>query len=559
MVRPETKKSILTILLLLLITIPSVIALMHVGFFPTHDFIYIARISEMFNALSDGQFPVRWLSGFRYGDPTFNFYAPLPYYLGSLLHFLGLGFLDSAKALFGLSLILSALAMYLLAKELFGKWGGVLSSALYLYAPYRSVDVYVRGALNEAWAFVFFPLIFLCAIKLSKKYSFWNTTILALSLAGLFYTHNIMTILFLPFFGLFCLFLIYKRQFNKKFIITLVLSAMLGVCLAASFLLPALFEKKFVQTDYLTAGYFDFAGHFVAIRQWFDSPWGYGASLWGSVDDMSFQLGVVQWVLILVAIATYVIKKTYKDSKNKYWLPVFLILFVLSLFFQHNQSTFIWKTFSLLAYTQFPWRFLAISVFFASLIGGWLMQSLKNYRWTKALIAITVVLLVGTNYSYFRPKEYYSDSKDKHYMGSEVLSHDDKIPKDYLPIWVEEIKTEKINAPYALSGEIAVLDFTKNSKEANFKTESETGGVVEVPVTFFPGWQARVDGNKIDLREPSVLGLINIEVPAGSHSVEMYFANTPVRILGNVLSVLALVILIYAASKRYKLSLPLLK
>ena len=130
-------------LLLFIITIPSIIALFNPGFFPTHDYIYIARIYQMAQALSDGQFPVRWVEGFRYGDPTYNFYAPFPYYLGALISYLGFSFLATTKILFGLSFFLSVVTMYLLIKELFGRKLALAASALYLYAPYRSLDVYV--------------------------------------------------------------------------------------------------------------------------------------------------------------------------------------------------------------------------------------------------------------------------------------------------------------------------------------------------------------------------------------------------------------------------------
>jgi 4-amino-4-deoxy-L-arabinose transferase-like glycosyltransferase len=553
MVGPKNKKNLLTLVLLLLLSIPAVLALVHVGFFPTHDFIYIARINEMAKSLLDGQFPVRWVSGFRYGDPTFNFYGPLPYYLGAIFHFLGLGFLDTAKLLFGLSLILSFLTMYLLGKELFGKWGGILSSALYLYAPYRSVDVYVRGTLNEAWAFVFFPLIFLYAIKLTKKISLHNIALLALSLAGLFYTHNVMTVLFIPFFGLFCLFQVFYPKFNKKLTLSLILSFVLGIFLAASYLLPAYFEKKFVQTSYLTVGYFDFAGHFVAIKQWFTSPWGYGASLWGPEDDMSFQLGIVQWIvlaLILVFVLIAIFRKKLSENRESFkYLMVFISLFILSLFLQHNKSTFIWQTFPILAYTQFPWRFLALSVFFAALIGGWLVKILERPRLTKAAVIICLAFLVAVNFSFFKPKEYYSDSIDEHYMGEGVLSKDDKIPKDYLPIWVKEIPKEKITTPLVVSGDITTYDFYKNSHRASFRVESSFGGRLEIPITYFPGWQASMDGNKIQLLEPSDKGLISLEVPGGKHNVEIWFGNTLIRTLGNLLSLLGFLFILLIKTK----------
>src|SRR5258708_6719509 len=117
-------KKKLIALLLILISIPAIKSLLTPLYFPTQDSIHVTRIYEMDQSLRAGQFPVRWASDLRYGEPLFNFYAPLPYYAGTLLHVLSFRFIDISKILFGLSIILSGVAMYFLAKEFFGTMGG---------------------------------------------------------------------------------------------------------------------------------------------------------------------------------------------------------------------------------------------------------------------------------------------------------------------------------------------------------------------------------------------------------------------------------------------------
>jgi len=161
------KKEILLIISLLILTIPVLMPLFKEGYFPTQDYIYVARIYEMKVALDDGHFPVRWVKDFRNGEPLYNFYAPLPYYVGALIKFIpGFSYLMIIKILFGIGFIFSTITMYFLGRKLFGVLGGFLASIMYLYAPYHSVDVYVRGALSESWALIFFPLIFLLLIQL---------------------------------------------------------------------------------------------------------------------------------------------------------------------------------------------------------------------------------------------------------------------------------------------------------------------------------------------------------------------------------------------------------
>src|SRR3989344_7467864 len=87
------KNQKIVIVLLILFTTPTLFALTKPGFFPTQDFIYVARVYEMNRALTDGQFPVRWAPDFRYGEPLFNFYEPLPYYIGALIKNLSFSYL----------------------------------------------------------------------------------------------------------------------------------------------------------------------------------------------------------------------------------------------------------------------------------------------------------------------------------------------------------------------------------------------------------------------------------------------------------------------------------
>ena len=527
---------------ILLALIPSFSRLIHKGFFPTQDYIYVARIYQMDKSLTDGQFPVRWVPDFRYGEPLFNFYAPLPYYVGSLVHKLGIGFLDTAKVLYGLGFILSFFAMYFLGKELWGKTGGLISAFTYLYAPYRALDVYVRGDLSESWVFIFFPLIFLGAYKLAKNVNGKNIALLALSLAGLFYTHNVMTMLIAPFFIFWVIYLVIKEK-KLKLIYPLFATSLLGIGVAASFLLPAFFEKSFIQVEHLTGGYFDFRAHFVEIKQFFSTFWGYGASTWLGEDGMSFQLGTVQWLLLGITVLLIVVKgkKMIKD-KTVYLPGVLLLLFFISLFLQHNKSTFIWLNIPILQFVQFPWRFMAISTFFAAVISGSIAYFLPKVKYFA--LTILVIFLITVNYNYFRFESYYDDSVDAHYISDETLSKDDRLPKDYLPVWVKVRKAEKMITPASESGKAAIANYSARSDSATFDLSVEENAVIQVPITYFPGWTVKLNGEKAEFKEPSELGLIKFSASVGEYSVVVSFDNTPLRTAGNIISAVSLIVII---------------
>lgn len=528
--------------IVLLALVPSFNRLIHKGFFPTQDFIYVARIYEMDKAFKDGQFPVRWAPDLRYGEPLFNFYAPLPYYTGSLVHTFNINFLDTAKVLYALGFIFSFFAMYFLGKELWGKTGGLISAFVYLYAPYRALDVFVRGDLSESWVFIFFPLIFLGAIRLSKNVSGRNIALLALSLAGLFYTHNVMTMLIVPFFAIWVFYLVWKEKDFRK-LIPIGLSSILGICLAASFLLPAFFEKGFIQTQHLTDGYFDFRAHFVETKQFFSTFWGYGASTWLGDDGMSFQLGTVQWVMLgIILVLSFFKRKSIIKDKTIYLVGILFVSLLLSLFLQHNKSTFIWLNIPLLQYVQFPWRFMAISTFFAAIVAGLIGEYISKYK--ILFLVILIFTLITVNYNYFRPESYYDDSIDAHYT-TQVFEKDDKMPKDYLPIWVKVRDNNKITSPTFLTGEGGIVNYKTKSNSASFGLNVIKKSTIQIPVTYFPGWSIKINNKKIKLNEPAELGLLNISVGPGDYKVTVHFDNTPLRTIGNFVSFVGAILVLY--------------
>ena len=540
------KKKLLIILSLVLLTLPTVIPFFYSKFFYTQDYIFIARLHQMSAALSDGHFPVRWVPDLRYGEPIFNFYAALPYYLGAFIHLLGFNFIWVAKILFVLSSILSAITMFIFSQKLFGKKGAYLATALYIYAPYRAVDLYVRGALSEAWAFVFFPLIFYTALLLAEKVSLKKVAYLSFSLAGLFLTHNVTTLMFLPFFGLFILYLILKQK-SWKLIVPFLISLFLGFGLSSFFLLPATFERDFIQTKYLIVGYFNFRAHFVAVSQFFSTFWGYGSSLWGRDDGLSFQIGLGNWVILATAVLFAIIHR--KDKKQLLFLAFLGVSFIFSIFLQHNKSAFIWEAIPLMAFIQFPWRFLAISIFLTATLGGTVAKFFEGRL--RIVYFILFIFVTLSSISYFKPKDYADDSFFDKFLNKETMRKGVDLTKDYLPIWVETTDASQLNYPEAQDGKITVSSFEKKTTKAFSKINVLADSVIEVPITYFPGWEVSANNKALDLEKPLERGVIRFKLPKGSYDVKFEFKDTPSRMIGNYLTLISAVVL--TAFLTYKL------
>ena len=323
----KTIKSLLSkyfaFLFLVLIFIAATWSLYRPGFFHIHDWTQGARIAEMGRALNEGQFPVRWSANFGYGFgmPLFNFYAPLPYYLGGLLYNLGLNLVVCLKILYLLPTFLAMLGAFKLGKKISGTWAGIILAAAYTLAPYRAVNLFVRGAVSEAWAMAFMPWVLNAIFALLKNFkkkinSKPKYLILVLSLVGIFLSHNLTAMIFIPLSGLlaFILFLEEENWSLKntlKDIVPVFLIYLLSAALSAFYLLPAVMEKNDTIIDIIFSGYFHYSNHFLYIRQFLKPNWQYGGSGWGPEDGISFFFGwgqILGLVFLVLAVGIFLLK-----------------------------------------------------------------------------------------------------------------------------------------------------------------------------------------------------------------------------------------------------------
>lgn len=514
------------------------------GYLSMHDDMQIMRIFELDKCLRDGQIPCRWVPdlGYSYGYPLFNYYPPLPYYLGELFYLLGFSLVNSVKLLFGLGFILSGIFMYFLAREFWGGLGGFLAAIFYIYAPYHAVDVYVRGAMGEHWALVWLPLILLSVYKVIKEKSWRWVLLLAISYGFLLLSHNIISMLFsVVAFIWGVMWLILAKDYKK--IVRLAIGVTWAVFLAAFFLLPAIFEKKFVHTETMLMGYFNYLAHFVNLEQLFlKTDWYWGASVYGPDDMMPFMIGILHWALVL--INTFLALFFWRRKKTFPFLMVigFLTLFFFaSAFMTHQRSTPIWQLVKILEYLQFPWRFLGLVIFFASFSSGAILMFLKDKRLKYFLTAILILGLLFSARVYFQPERYYQVTDQDRLTGEQWQLALTNAIFDYLPIYAQAPPAEEApKLPQAIEGEGEVKDFQKGTdwQEFNLGVRGEQEATIQLSLYDFPGWIVWVDGEKTEINHDNFLGLITFEVSPGEHQVRAKLLNTPIRTIGNLMSLI---------------------
>jgi hypothetical protein len=534
------------ILLVVLLALWAGWHLLRPGYFKMHDDLQMMRQLAMENCFYDGQIPCRWTQhmGYGFGFPLFNYYPPLPYLIGQIFRIVGFSFVTTVKLTFLFSLIVSGITMYILAKELWGRLGGLISSAFYIWAPYHSVDIYVRGAMNESWALAWFPLLLLSSLKLIQKARFRWMIVLALSWFALLTTHNLMVMIFVPFFAVWVLFWLWREK-SWLTIPLLIISGIWGFGLAAFFTIPVLLEKNLVQIEGLVSGYNEYIAHFASINQLlFSRFWGYGPSVWETEGDkMSFQVGHLHWIFSFVIVGLLAVK-TAKKRKIFQQIGFMCLLLAASgwfaTFMVHQKSIFIWQALPLLAFLQFPWRFLTLSILAFSLLVGSLIPIL-NIKGNKLYLLVFILLaaVIFLNKDYFQPEEMFPLTDKEKFSGTLWEVQQTAGIYDYLP---RTAKTAPKDAQKAIAkivqgvGEIS--EGWQNSNSARFRADIKTNeAIIEIGILEFPNWRVFVDGKqKETFVGEDEWGRIHIKLTEGRHKVFVKLFDTPPRILGNIIS-----------------------
>lgn len=555
--------------LTVLISLFAILPFLSQGFFPIHDDTQVARTYEMWKALSDGMFPVRWVPdlGYGFGYPIFNFYAPLSYYAGALFIFIGFDALIATKLIMALGVVLSGIFMYLLAREFWGEIGGVISGLFYVFAPYHAVEIFVRGDVAEFWGYAFIPLMFLglhkvflysnlsgleivekSKLELKTKNGIWGWILVAgVSYAGIILSHNLTAMMVTPFLIIILLFYCFIGiyQTKKLFAIYYLLFAiLLGLSLSAFYWLPALLEMQFTNVGSQIGGGADFHEHFVCIYQLWDSPWGFGGSAPGCVDGVSFKIGKVDLFLSFLAIVGVLWFRKKYSPKQKFVVYFSTIGLLVSFLFMINISKFIWESVPFMDYFQYPWRFLILASFFTSLISGAILINLKSKSGVPLGILIIVILLIS-NIKLFEPQTIISTDAS-YYTSKEALLwrtsriSDEFMPKGFnKPLHKEDVMYEKI---VITAGNGKVIDLVEKTQKITFGVDALTDVNVLLRLAPFPAWNTTINNGGVKTWDKN--NGIEFSLPHGKHIVEAQYLGTMIEEFGNLISLVGVSFLI---------------
>lgn len=528
------------------------------GYFPMHDDTQVSRVIAMGKAITERQFPVRWVAdlGYGYGYPIFNFYGPLPYYVGGLLYAFGVPALVATKMMFGIGILVPAVVLYLVMHAVVGWEAALVSALLYLFAPYHAVQIYVRGAVGEYWSLLFWPLLLYAVFSMSRN-GRERAGVLAgaVGLAGSLVTHTLfgyVTALFLVTgIGVFWIIKGMKKRWDAALGIRHGTMVLLGLGMSAFFWLPAVSEMRYTDVAGQVSATAWYADHFVCPGQLWSSLWGFGGSAPGCIDGMSYMLGKLHILLAAAGIVTWVLTKRKEPS------AVFragMLMTLLGIFFATSVSRPVWSVLPYFPYLQYPWRFLSVAVLGLSILGGVTVWLIPHGRGRTAFAIGIGVLIMLMNAKRFVPQYTYPIQSSDFERVSDLHWRASRISDEYLPPDIRRPEREdQVNFDTIRGGRgLRVLTLSETAVALNMVVESSGAADITVNRAYFPGWRYTV--NNAEVRPEVVRGLPVLHVEAGQSVIDMHLTDTPVRTIANIVSLISVLLFGMLVYEKQRLS-----
>jgi uncharacterized membrane protein len=529
---------------------------------------HIFNTQQFATGLREGVLYPRWFGDFYngFGAPVGIAYAPLTYYGGSLFMLLGLPVFWALKLLLTTTLVIGGLGMYRLASRFLPITGALAAALLYQAMPYYVVDLYSRAALGEYIGFAWLPFIFLFAYQCINRQRILDCGLLAFTLGGLVLTHILTAYMTVMALGIFAIALIAQepRGWISK-IVRLVVAGVVGIGLAAVYVLPLLSETSYLNTAHLTETSFgNYQNNFLF------NAWDYLGTDRTSTFLENTMIGVGALLSIVLVITLAVI--LYRNwsgypLKRRQAALAMILVFGFSTFMSFSLSRPLWAILPRAAMLQFPTRWQTLSALSAAYLAGeiliWLLETRSKRQLLptrqRRLLPVFIALVIGGHVLYsiglvgaltYLRRAIRSDLAAQ-LSGAQPVTSENfgrVFPSEYKPQWVDSLDSAKatlvdpenaVNASDA-GTDIDVRVWAFSRRVLTVKAENTT--TLYLDTYWFPGWQATANGQPIETQARSGDGTIEFTVPGGESEIVVHFEDTPIHTTGSIISLLALIV-----------------
>ncbi len=504
---------------------------------------HVTRIQSASRAWSNGQILPQvdpdTLNGFGY---AYNlFYGPLITYVISGIQVL-VGLWPVAINI-GLTLCLIGAGMtmcHTMLKISKNRALSVLVAVFYMASPYLLNNLYSRMALGEVVAAVAGPILLLGLYQLliRDKHSARN---IAISAALLVLSHSLSAMLFAMMAALFVIFN-WRKVINWENLWRMVLGVVVALGLTAFFTLPLVEAKMVGIYGVFDKGYSEV--YFGANPQSMNDHRAWPQQLLAleqpnkvNGDGLAGEYGITLGIIGLIGIFGFWFARRGIEDENQrrfltsiYVIALIAILATLPIVDWYYMPGILWQM-------QFPWRMLMVPALLLSVVSGYTIFSLvRKATSEKQAVAMVVASLLAI---YFvmpkilpNPEHHLDNVEDvredpvvvgweSEYAPMQLLCSPD-VEEDRKQGYacslsrVPERLEERGSGLEVISGKLKLGRMKKDGLKVEFSVENETDeeAVVELPLIYYPGYEAKLGDETLKVAHSEENGLVAVTVPA---------------------------------------------
>ncbi len=509
-----------------------------------------------------GQFFPAWGGGFNagYGSPLLVFFPPVTGVVNALPVLAGVPVAAGVSMLSLLALLLSGLALFCWARSAgFGRTA-LPAAVIYMVAPYRLVDLFLRSALAEHWAFIWPPLILWVAASRGIRPLF-QVSLIAVLVAALLLTNLPLAVLF----GISLAVWVLVSESLRGRRLTTAAGAALGFALASFALVPQAAASTLLDLDAC------FGAGAERLRPSANTLFSAGFSVW----NLNTVFSLVLLFSFVVTIVAYLLlspaKRTERGARATILAAAICVAVTI------GPAGPVWDATPVLSNLQFPWRITAV----LTLIAAILVARLEARRAWVVVVVATLLAIPFSGWNRTVPRSVFSGEKPPPTSAGTVFPdpstaweagssgwywrHDNLVelcllPENMKPFMMAELagtpspKLDLIrDRPAAViedpSAPVRVIEW--GQVERRVEVDASVAGTLLWRVISFPEMRVWVDGEEVEVFTDPTTGLLAHRLPRGRHVV--HWAWKPFREMrwGRVISAVALLVTVGLGSTRY--------
>ncbi|WP_236650456.1 YfhO family protein [Streptococcus salivarius] len=405
----------------------------------------------------------------------------------------------------------------------------MIFSTFYLFSGYFLHNSYYRAAVGETLAMIFLPLVFV-GVRLITFGDYKKWWILTLGMLGLVYSHVLSVLLASVgiFFAVVTSFWIWDNK--KERVLGFLKATLVTLSMSLAFFVPMIEQFKYVTLR-------------TTFKPLLSKTALSLADNWELILKSDLRTPSVNLLYLLGLLLSLIFAKRFvKDKEARIYLFISFVLAFLTL------NSFPWQFLqaSPVSNLQFPWRLWSFALLFFSL-------ALANILENISIKASTILVLLGLCLNMFQ----IVTVQDKMTKAKNILPSHTKVTREMLAKGTyKNINGDYTNkeVPFGFVFEKHLfldnqeikpfISRSPNELVLTVTNESKESKVLSLPVFYYKGQEARIDGKRVTTYLAKEKNPTNLVLPPGKHGVVLTYSYTTVAKVAISVSTISLLVFI---------------